>query len=758
MPLLNYRITQISPEGRNKYGNYYSKGNMTRNVVSTSYGGNATTNNIATPDTHITPTETAQFYIQIQESSVEFTTDELAMGTFKTVAFNAMRGTEYVPIMILDMDSVYQVGDTFIIPQNSGVTATPSIALTEGMTLSFPSNGTSGASIGITANSRLANYTEGTLHIPVCMYIGNGSQPVGNSVEAWWDANHQWVQEEGEEKEIITTNNIQITWVDLNWKVVQSPSEPSSVYRLSLSNDNTSIICDSEGDFVTGSTLPSTQAKVYYGSELQSAATYSITANTDVTGMTTGVTGGVLSITFDNSLQFSGGNLAITISGKVQETVVDVKTFNISKAYGGKDGTDATIYWMMLNTDSVIYNPTSGIITPNIAIKVSGYTQTGANPAQYHGASNITVDFISRRTGTGAGEEDYAVDYPDGFTPTSGTFLMYNKLRFRYYADNAHTQLKDMEDVDLLMDGTDGIDGSAGRAGAAIRGPYDWADISGDTRYYYAGEESIYEGSEKWIDVILKDGVYYYCTQSIYFDSSQEDWSYLVDYFQSGETMNFVAANLLLADNAKIKFQTGNQIYMEDSAGTITAGVYGGNGSDVAFWAGNSEANPNFSVDHNGNLIAKSGVFEGFVRVPYKKLSELPTASYTFSANTAYIISVPGDVDDKGNSYIDTQGNGWKLRLPQASADLNGFTYRIMVLPARNSSLANKTWVTFYTVDGTNIYDARTSYNQTTGNLSLKYTIDYGECVITCIPYYIGTGSNEYMWAIIDCTGEVNAV
>ena len=353
---------------------------------------------------------------------------------------------------------------------------------------------------------------------------------------------------------------------------------------------------------------------------------------------------------------------------------------------------------------------------------------------------------------------------------------MYNKLRFRYYADNAHTQLKDMEDVDLLMDGTDGIDGSAGRAGAAIRGPYDWADISGDTRYYYAGEESIYEGSEKWIDVILKDGVYYYCTQSTYFDSSQEDWSYLVDYFQSGETMNFVAANLLLADTAKIKFQTGNQIYMEDSAGTITAGVYGGNGSDVAFWAGNSEANPKFSVDHDGKLIAKEGRFYGNVYTEFVPMSKLSQGSV--AGEVCY------EAEYNGQIIADIEPSNWastaapKLHLPIPTSAYYGFTYTITSARGYISDGGQGTTdvifgydVVPYSYGGESsvpsnqkyIYDYTFTLPNGTSYTHLKvkpqsHSVEAGGMVkICCMPFYDHKNNIEIpVWGVIEKQGFFN--
>ena len=70
---------------------------------------------------------------------------------------------------------------------------------------------------------------------------------------------------------------------------------------------------------------------------------------------------------------------------------------------------------------------------------------------------------------------------------------------------------------------------------------------------------------------------------------------------------------------------TGN-IFAADSNGNVTAGMMGGNvenKNDVRFFAGGvTPENAPFRVYEDGNLIAKSGVFSGFLRMPFKTFDE----------------------------------------------------------------------------------------------------------------------------------------
>lgn len=151
------------------------------------------------------------------------------------------------------------------------------------------------------------------------------------------------------------------------------------------------------------------------------------------------------------------------------------------------------------------------------------------------------------------------------------------------------------------------INRSEGTPGATIRGPYDYATYSGTTRWWCDGTlNSGYSESDKWIDVIVKDGVYYYCSNTYY--GALAPWEDVEDNWTEGESFDFVATNLLLASGAAINFLTNNELYLRDSNNVVTAGARGGD--NVNFWAG--AANPSgapYMVLNDGTIIAKKGSF-----------------------------------------------------------------------------------------------------------------------------------------------------
>ena len=51
MSEIQFTQRTIAPAGRNKYGNYLSKGNVTKSVVTTTYAGNDTTTTIGNTGT-----------------------------------------------------------------------------------------------------------------------------------------------------------------------------------------------------------------------------------------------------------------------------------------------------------------------------------------------------------------------------------------------------------------------------------------------------------------------------------------------------------------------------------------------------------------------------------------------------------------------------------------------------------------------------------------------------------------------------------
>lgn len=154
------------------------------------------------------------------------------------------------------------------------------------------------------------------------------------------------------------------------------------------------------------------------------------------------------------------------------------------------------------------------------------------------------------------------------------------------------------------------------RKGAAIRGVYDFANMTPvQGRRWCNGEvvETIYPNDGDYIDVIIYNGIYYRCKTS--YNSDLRDWEsqnieFTIERYweQTDASYDFIATNLLLADNAKINFATNNELYLTDTNGNVTAGAAGGN--RISFWAGSdAPEDGKWTVSYDGEMIAKKGTF-----------------------------------------------------------------------------------------------------------------------------------------------------
>ena len=267
----------------------------------------------------------------------------------------------------------------------------------------------------------------------------------------------------------------------------------------------------------------------------------------------------------------------------------------------GTDGTDAISYWLTPSFGEIIYDPNNRTMSPS-AITCSAYKQIGQGAVIPAADATIYYSWQSRSTGSFKTESAYT----GSITIRERDCIEYRRLRFTLKVGN--TQV-DQEDVDILMDGLDG-EGGQGRTGAAIRGPYDWAQNSATTRCWCAGSSSLTcDDCDKWIDVIYKDGTYYYCNTTYY--GRLSPWNSVSGYWTSGDSFDFVAANLILASGASINFITGNELYLRDANNNITGGAAGGSG--ITFWAGaQAPGDAPFKVDSSGNMSATTGVIGGW--------------------------------------------------------------------------------------------------------------------------------------------------
>lgn len=384
----------------------------------------------------------------------------------------------------------------------------------------------------------------------------------------------------------------------------QPGTSGESAWYMTLSNDNASINADADGNILSGAVRPTCQAKLYHGNGRITNATYVVDYG-DASGITYSTTNGILTLSFGSGFDFTGGTLAISISGYSGSMFRDAKTMNITKSIAGASGQDAVSYWLEVSYGEVIYDPNTKTPNPS-AITCEKYKQVGQQAAVP--ASDATIKYRWQSRSTGAWTNETA--YTSAIQVSSGNCNTYSRLRFTLYV--GQTQV-DQEDVDILKNGIDGSSGQA-RAGAAIRGPYDYYALSGSNQCWYGGNEGdgaqCGEEGEKWIDVILKDGVYYYCNHT-YYGKISDGMSHSPSYWTPGENFDFIATNVLLASAASINFLTNNELYLRDSNNQITAGAAGGDG--INFWAGSdSPGDAPFTVSNDGTMVATQGTFGPF--------------------------------------------------------------------------------------------------------------------------------------------------
>lgn len=461
----------------------------------------------------------------------------------------------------------------------------------------------------------------------------------------------------------------------------------------------------------------------------------------------------------------------------------------------GKDGNDATTYWLSLSADAVKVT-TAGTFTP-ATITVTPYKQVGENNPVVTSDGTIKWGYDTTTPST---------TYNNPIQTSGGT----NYITVQYVVNGV---VRDTETIPILRDGKDGQDGQPGlqgRQGAAVRGPVNWYTAMEESgRHWCNGSGTTGTEQAKFIDVILKDGVYYYCNTN--YTEAGQSWASVSSYWTAaGDNFDFIATNLLLANNAKINFMTGNEIYLMDSSQTVTAGAAGGNG--VSFWAGSDDpgAAP-FQVNADGSIKATSGIFSGYIQMPYEFVSDL-TPNQKISASTQSIGVVylaqtiwkgklptapenpentwcyfntstsPGKfyyyknsawrlMTDCGtaNGYLADQrayliadgwsgyygmGDGGMLVIPEPSAALNGFTYHILAEPnVATKAQGENPAISIMTANQTTSFEvyAYVCWMEPAARLSFYG----GHIELTCVKKHYNTDV-VYRWALTQCTGGVD--
>lgn len=215
--------------------------------------------------------------------------------------------------------------------------------------------------------------------------------------------------------------------------------------------------------------------------------------------------------------------------------------------------------------------------------------------------------------------------------------------------------------VKYAEDGTDG---------KTPRGPSVWSPDS----IAYQGVV----GSGNFIDFCIDENdpdTIYYCKQDHTSDSTKGLSN--STYWQATNLQDFVATKVLFANYAFVKNLAANAINVSNAGGTVFGGMMppstDGNG-DYIFWAGGSTpSNAPFTVDKNGQIKATSGVFGGFLQMPFVEL----TSGATYVSTRKYQLA------DKCNLSFEADGtDDYTLVLP-TDAGQNGKVVNIFDFPIK---------------------------------------------------------------------------
>lgn len=227
----------------------------------------------------------------------------------------------------------------------------------------------------------------------------------------------------------------------------------ASAYRLDLSNEFSTVNVDSSGAIVPGAVLPSCRAQLYEGTSVLDGTVYSVATPQDpaATGVSINPSSGELQ--FSNSFAFTGDTLEVSVTANnTAKGVAMTAIMTVAKIHPGSDGTPATSYWIVLDTDKVSVDPN---VTPRVpnppTVKPTAMMQVGGNAPQ--AATGCTLE--------------YFYDNETAQTIASGTELTIALKNGDTVRKTLHFNLKkgstvvDQESVPILYDGEKGEDGAS---------------------------------------------------------------------------------------------------------------------------------------------------------------------------------------------------------------------------------------------------------------------------------------------------------
>lgn len=292
-------------------------------------------------------------------------------------------------------------------------------------------------------------------------------------------------------------------------------------------------------------------------------------------------------------------DFTVTLSNNYSYT----KTLNICGQHTGEDGENAITYELNPSNNAIVYDASTNIFSPTIittnVIKYDGTTPYEISSGDFE-ANNL---YVSYQTGSNSAQK-YSGPI-SCLTANNGLPINNNiKLELKYGGSNG--TVIDRETIPFVKNGSQGAQGFTGPI-VRYRGEYDSGEWYSDGSIRTGDSTSANNYSEsngpRYIDIVIKNGVYYQCKGHVGFSSSTHpshinsditvntgyvgyndengnaapigtgNWQ---NYWTDATQFDFVATKLLYADQALINQISTHDLIATDNNGYPVAGITSG--------------------------------------------------------------------------------------------------------------------------------------------------------------------------------------
>jgi len=411
----------------------------------------------------------------------------------------------------------------------------------------------------------------------------------------------------------------------------------SSAAHLDLDNEMDMVQTDSTGKLMSARTI-TTHATMYDGEtvatgaqQVSTAASLAIGGVTPTVSMSSGVLTVSWAFTTNHTLSAAATvNIQVSLNGTTHTV-----QFTIAPSLG------QAIYQLKPSISAVsIHRNSDNTLTPaSVDVGLSVVKIDGPSTTEYgtFPVSGVTVIYSTASMPSSSTPDTTHPLWPD---QSPYKVSVPNSVDALYIAMfDSNNVLIDRETVPVVKDGAKGGKGDDGEHGKTMRGPSEFSSsgYAGDSNTPYQGLEDPYDATHTYYDVVTRPGTQAGSTRLFYCQHESKLVSGVVKYANEivpeqdsgtvsdrcwieASVFEFVATKVFLADNAKIKFLSGNDIYVTGNSGNnevIYAGMLGGTG--INFFAGlgsgntfaDQVANAAFRVDNEGNMYASKATIDG---------------------------------------------------------------------------------------------------------------------------------------------------